>query len=73
MTVRDSASLSAAAYLKMYDIDQKMPEGSAKGFAEEALGLHGHSAQPATQSCCSNCGKAVWGSPQVTDQRDRFG
>jgi hypothetical protein len=35
MTVRDSAPLSAAAYLKMYDIDQKVAQGSAKGFAEE--------------------------------------
>lgn len=44
MTVRDSAPLSAAAYLKMYDIDQKVALGSAKGFAEEALGLYSHSA-----------------------------
>ena len=44
MTVRDSAPLSAAAYLKMYDIDQKAAQGSAKGFAEEALGLYSHSA-----------------------------
>jgi pyrroloquinoline quinone (PQQ) biosynthesis protein C len=39
MKVRDSAPLSATAYLKMYDIDQKVAHGSAKGFAEEALGL----------------------------------
>jgi pyrroloquinoline quinone (PQQ) biosynthesis protein C len=44
MTVRDSAPLSATAYLKMYDIDQKVARGSAKGFAEEALGLYSHSA-----------------------------
>ena len=44
MTVRDSAPLSATAYLKMYDIDQKVAHGSAKGFAEEALGLYSHSA-----------------------------
>jgi pyrroloquinoline quinone (PQQ) biosynthesis protein C len=44
MTVRDSAPLSAVAYLKMYDIDQKVARGSAKGFAEEALGLYSHSA-----------------------------
>jgi pyrroloquinoline-quinone synthase len=44
MTVRDSAPLSAAAYLKMYGIDQKVAHGSAKGFAEEALGLYSHSA-----------------------------
>ena len=44
MTVRDSAPLSATAYLKMYDIDQKIAHGSAKGFAEEALGLYSHSA-----------------------------
>ena len=44
MTVRDSAPLSAAAYLKMYEIDQKVAQGSAKGFAEEALGLYSHSA-----------------------------
>jgi pyrroloquinoline quinone (PQQ) biosynthesis protein C len=39
MTVRDSAPLSAAAYLKMYEIDQKVAQGSAKGFAEEALAV----------------------------------
>ena len=44
MTVRDSAPISAVAYLKMYDIDQKVARGSAKGFAEEALGLYSHSA-----------------------------
>lgn len=44
MTVRDSAPISATAYLKMYDIDQKVARGSAKGFAEEALGLYSHSA-----------------------------
>jgi pyrroloquinoline quinone (PQQ) biosynthesis protein C len=44
MTVRDSAPISAVAYLKMYDIDQKVAQGSAKGFAEEALGLYSHSA-----------------------------
>jgi pyrroloquinoline quinone (PQQ) biosynthesis protein C len=44
MTVRDSAPLSATAYLKMYDIDKKVAHGSAKGFAEEALGLYSHSA-----------------------------
>jgi pyrroloquinoline quinone (PQQ) biosynthesis protein C len=44
MTVRDSAPLSATAYLKMYDIDQRVAHGSAKGFAEEALGLYSHSA-----------------------------
>src|SRR6266566_8018127 len=44
MTVRDSAPLSATAYLKMYEIDQKVAHGSAKGFAEEALGLYSHSA-----------------------------
>ena len=44
MTVRDSAPLSAAAYLKMYGIDQKVAHGSAKGFAEEALGLYSNSA-----------------------------
>src|SRR5271167_4646435 len=44
MTVRDSAPLSATAYLKLYDIDQKVAHGSAKGFAEEALGLYSHSA-----------------------------
>jgi pyrroloquinoline quinone (PQQ) biosynthesis protein C len=44
MTVRDSAPLSAAAYLKMYEIDQQVAHGSAKGFAEEALGLYSHSA-----------------------------
>jgi pyrroloquinoline quinone (PQQ) biosynthesis protein C len=44
MTGRDSAPLSATAYLKMYDIDQKVAHGSAKGFAEEALGLYSHSA-----------------------------
>ncbi|HJU28455.1 MAG TPA: hypothetical protein VJ718_04755, partial [Candidatus Binataceae bacterium] len=44
MTVRDSAPLSAVAYLKMYDIDQRVAHGSAKGFAEEALGLYSHSA-----------------------------
>src|ERR1700751_5655607 len=44
MTVRDSAPLSAAAYLKMYGIDQRVAHGSAKGFAEEALGLYSHSA-----------------------------
>src|ERR1700732_3465353 len=44
MTVRDSAPLSATAYLKMHDIDQKVAHGSAKGFAEEALGLYSHSA-----------------------------
>jgi pyrroloquinoline quinone (PQQ) biosynthesis protein C len=44
MTVRDSAPLSATAYLKMYQIDQKAARGSAKGFAEEALGLYSHSA-----------------------------
>src|ERR1700675_2938949 len=44
MTVRDSAPLSAAAYLKLYEIDQKVARGSAKGFAEEALGLYSHSA-----------------------------
>jgi pyrroloquinoline quinone (PQQ) biosynthesis protein C len=44
MTVRDSAPLSAVSYLKMYDIDKKIARGSAKGFAEEALGLYSHSA-----------------------------
>jgi pyrroloquinoline quinone (PQQ) biosynthesis protein C len=44
MTVRDSAPLSAMAYLKMYEIDQKVAYGSAKGFAEEALGLYSNSA-----------------------------
>jgi pyrroloquinoline quinone (PQQ) biosynthesis protein C len=44
MTVRDSAPLSAVAYLKMYDLDRKIAQGSAKGFAEEALGLYSHSA-----------------------------
>lgn len=44
MTVRDSAPLSAMAYLKMYDIDQQVAQGSAKGFAEEALGLYSNSA-----------------------------
>lgn len=44
MTVRDSAPLSAVAYLQMYGIDQKVAHGSAKGFAEEALGLYSHSA-----------------------------
>jgi pyrroloquinoline quinone (PQQ) biosynthesis protein C len=44
MTVRDSAPLSAVAYLKMYEIDKKIARGSAKGFAEEALGLYSHSA-----------------------------
>jgi pyrroloquinoline quinone (PQQ) biosynthesis protein C len=44
MTVRDSAPLSAMAYLKMYEIDPKVAHGSAKGFAEEALGLYSHSA-----------------------------
>jgi pyrroloquinoline quinone (PQQ) biosynthesis protein C len=44
MTVRDSAPLSAAAYLKMHEIDQNVAHGSAKGFAEEALGLYSHSA-----------------------------
>lgn len=44
MTVRDSAPLSAVAYLKMYDLDPKVAHGSAKGFAEEALGLYSHSA-----------------------------
>jgi pyrroloquinoline quinone (PQQ) biosynthesis protein C len=44
MTVRDSAPLSAVAYLKMYDLDRKIAHGSAKGFAEEALGLYSHSA-----------------------------
>src|SRR6266481_5057840 len=44
MTVRDSAPLSAAAYLKMYEIDQRVAHGSAKGFAEEALGLYSNSA-----------------------------
>jgi hypothetical protein len=47
MTVRDSAPLSAMAYLNMYEIDQidqNVAHGSAKGFAEEALGLYSHSA-----------------------------
>jgi pyrroloquinoline quinone (PQQ) biosynthesis protein C len=44
MTVRDSAPISAVSYLKMYDIDKKVARGSAKGFAEEALGLYSHSA-----------------------------
>ncbi len=44
MTVRDSAPLSAVSYLKMYEIDKKIARGSAKGFAEEALGLYSHSA-----------------------------
>jgi pyrroloquinoline-quinone synthase len=44
MTVRDSAPISAVAYLKMYDIDPRTARGSAKGFAEEALGLYSHSA-----------------------------
>jgi pyrroloquinoline quinone (PQQ) biosynthesis protein C len=44
MTVRDSAPLSAVAYLKMYELDKKIAHGSAKGFAEEALGLYSHSA-----------------------------
>ncbi|HUA32947.1 MAG TPA: iron-containing redox enzyme family protein [Candidatus Binataceae bacterium] len=44
MTVRDSAPISAVAYLKMYEIDKKVARGSAKGFAEEALGLYSHSA-----------------------------
>src|ERR1700752_4415237 len=44
MTVRDSAPLSAMASLKMYEIDQKVAHGSAKGFAEEALGLYSNSA-----------------------------
>jgi pyrroloquinoline quinone (PQQ) biosynthesis protein C len=44
MTVRDSAPLSATAYLKMYEIDKKVARDSAKGFAEEALGLYSHSA-----------------------------
>lgn len=44
MTVRDSAPLSAVAYLRLRELDQKIGDASAKGFAEEALGLYSHSA-----------------------------
>ena len=36
MTVRDSAPLSAVAYLRLRELDQKIGDASAKGFAEEA-------------------------------------
>src|SRR5713226_3967683 len=44
MTVRDSAPLSAVAYLKVRELDEKIGHGMAKGFAEEALGLYSNSA-----------------------------
>jgi pyrroloquinoline quinone (PQQ) biosynthesis protein C len=44
MTVRDSAPLSAVAYLRVRELDEKIGHGMAKGFAEEALGLYSNSA-----------------------------
>ncbi len=44
MTVHDSAPLSAVAYLKVRELDEKIGHGMAKGFAEEALGLYSNSA-----------------------------
>jgi pyrroloquinoline quinone (PQQ) biosynthesis protein C len=44
MTVRDSAPLSAIAYLRLREIDEHVSSGMAKGFAEEALGLYSNSA-----------------------------
>jgi len=43
MTVRDSAPLSAVAYLRVRELDEKIGHGMAKGFAEEALGLYSNS------------------------------
>jgi pyrroloquinoline quinone (PQQ) biosynthesis protein C len=44
MTVRDSAPISAFAYLRIREIDERSSHGAAKSFAEEALGLYSHSA-----------------------------
>jgi len=44
MTVRDSAPLSASAYLRMHEIDPGGGRGAAQSFAEEALGVYSHSA-----------------------------
>ena len=57
MTVRDSAPLSAVAYLRVRELDEKIGDGMAKGFAEEALGLYSN--RLAILNCSSKCGRAV--------------
>ncbi len=44
MTVKDSAPLSALAYLKIRELDLEAAEHAAQSFAEEALGTFSHSA-----------------------------
>ncbi len=51
MTVKDSGTLSALAYLNLQPIDAEAAQQMAKSFAEEALGAYSHSASHAELLC----------------------
>ena len=59
MTVRDSAPISAVAYLKMYEIDQRVAHGSGPRDSQRRRWAFIATRQD-IPSCCSSCGKKAW-------------